>query len=71
MEVETTAEGMQVYCAAFKNPRKGKAGTAYQGPCFVCLEAQGYPDAIHHETFPSILVSPDKPYTQTTVYRFI
>ena len=56
MEVETTAEGMQIYCADFTAYRPGKAGAVYHGPCFVCLEAQGYPDAVHHPNFPSVFV---------------
>lgn len=70
MEVETTTEGMQLYCADLKVPRKGKNGAQYMGPCFFCMEAQGYPDAVHHENFPSILVEAGEEYRQTTVYRF-
>lgn len=70
MEVETTTEGMQLYCAAFKTPRQGKGNAVYQGPCFVCLEAQGYPDAVHHANFPSVLLAAGEEYRQTTIYRF-
>lgn len=69
MEVETTTEGMQLYCAAFKNPRQGKGSAVYQGPCFVCLETQGYPDAVHHPNFPSVLLAAGEEYRQTTIYR--
>ena len=70
MAVETTTEGMQIYCDSLKVPRKGKNGAAYQGPCFFCMEAQGYPDAVHHDNFPSILVDAGQEYRQTTIYRF-
>ena len=69
MEVETTTEGMQIYCADFSAYRPGKAGAVYHGPCFVCLEAQGYPDAMHHENFPSVLLAAGEEYRQTTIYR--
>ncbi len=69
MEVETTTEGMQLYCSSFKNPRQGKDGSIYHGPCFVCLEAQGYPDAVHHPNFPSVLLPAGREYRQTTIYR--
>jgi len=69
MEVETTTEGMQLYCSTFKNPRQGKDNAVYQGPCFVCLEAQGYPDAVHHPNFPSVLLAAKEEYRQTTIYR--
>lgn len=71
MEVETTAEGMQIYCADFKAYRPGKSGAVYHGPCFVCMEAQGYPDAMHHPNFPSVLLPTGKEYRQTTVYRLV
>lgn len=71
MEVETTAEGMQIYCADFKAYRPGKNGAVYHGPCFVCMEAQGYPDAMHHPNFPSVLLPAGKEYRQTTVYRLL
>lgn len=70
MEVETTTEGMQIYCANLKVPRQGKGGTQYMGPCFFCMETQGYPDAVHHGNFPSVLVDKGEEYRQTTVYRF-
>ena len=70
MEVETTTPGVQIYCAGLKVPRTGKNGVQYIGNCFVCLECQGYPDAIHHENFPSILVDAGEEYRQTTIYRF-
>ena len=69
MEVETTTEGMQIYCADFKAYRPGKNGAVYHGPCFVCLEAQGYPDAVHHPNFPSVLLPAGEEYRQTTIYR--
>lgn len=69
MEVETTTEGMQIYCADFKAYRPGKDGVVYHGPCFVCLEAQGYPDAVHHPNFPSVLLPAGEEYKQTTIYR--
>ena len=69
MEVETTTDGMQVYCADFKAYRPGKNGAVYHGPCFFCLEAQGYPDAVHHPNFPSVLLKAGEEYRQTTIYR--
>lgn len=70
MEMLTTEPGVQIYCGCVKNPIKGKGGSSYEGWCFLCLEAQNYPDAVHHPHFPSPLVAPGEAYTQTTVYRF-
>ncbi|MGV3465829.1 MAG: aldose epimerase family protein [Heyndrickxia sp.] len=36
----------------------------------VCLETQGYPDAIHHPHFPSIVLDKDEIYRSTTTYQF-
>lgn len=69
MEMETTEPGVQIYCANVASPKGGKAGAQYQDYCFVCLEAQGYPDAINHENFPSVVVRAGETYRQTTIYR--
>ena len=34
------------------------------------LEAQGWPDAVNHPEFPSILILPEETYRSTTIYRF-
>jgi aldose 1-epimerase len=36
----------------------------------VCLETQQHPDAIHHPTFPSIVLDKDEEYRTSTKYRF-
>jgi aldose 1-epimerase len=46
----------------------GKKAQNYLG---VCLETQGYPDAIHHPQFPSIVLKPNHTYQTSTSYRFI
>ena len=33
----------------------------------LCLEAQHYPDSLHHPEWPSIVCTPDKPYMQRLV----
>jgi aldose 1-epimerase len=58
MEVRTTQPAVQLYTANHLNH------TA------VCLETQHYPDAIHHQNFPSIVVRPGKPLKETTVFAF-
>ena len=34
-----------------------------------CLETQGWPDAIHHGSFPSPVLRAGETYRHTTVYR--
>jgi aldose 1-epimerase len=41
------------------------------GHTAVCLETQHYPDAIHHQNFPSIVVRPGKPLKETTLFTFL
>ena len=36
----------------------------------LCLETQGLPDAIHHPSFPSIVVKKDQPFTSKTTFTF-
>ncbi|WP_163100128.1 aldose epimerase family protein [Peribacillus alkalitolerans] len=37
----------------------------------VCLETQGFPDAINHPEFPSIILERENVYYSTTKYRFL
>lgn len=36
----------------------------------LCLEAQGFPDAVNHPQFPSVTLQPGEPYVQKTTHRF-
>ncbi|HVL21401.1 MAG TPA: aldose epimerase family protein [Amaricoccus sp.] len=61
----TAQPGIQVFDA----PRMtidvpGNDGARYGPFAGLCLEAQHFPDSLHHAGFPSILCSPDKPYYQ-------
>jgi aldose 1-epimerase len=58
MEVRTTQPAVQLYT--------GK----HLGHTAVCLETQHYPDAIHHQNFPSIVVRPGEPLDETTLFTF-
>ncbi len=58
MEVRTTQPAVQLYTG---NHLRHTA---------VCLETQHYPDAIHHENFPSIVVRPGEPLRESTVFSF-
>jgi aldose 1-epimerase len=59
MEVRTTQPAVQLYTG---NHLKHTA---------VCLETQHYPDAIHHQNFPSIVVRPGEPLKETTLFTFL
>lgn len=36
----------------------------------VCLETQGYPDAVNQPNFPSVILNPEEVYYSKTIYRF-
>lgn len=59
MEVRTTQPAIQLYTGN------------HLGHTAVCLETQHYPDAIHHENFPSIVLRPGAQLRETTVFTFL
>jgi aldose 1-epimerase len=71
LEMITTEPGVQLYTGNFLDGKlKGKGGVVYGQHAGFCLEAQHFPDAVHHPEFPSIILQPGKTYTQTTIYKF-
>lgn len=58
MEVRTTQPAVQLYTGN------------HLGHTAVCLETQHYPDAIHHQNFPSIVIRPGEPLKETTLFTF-
>lgn len=70
MEVYTDMPGVQIYTANYLEGEKGKDGVIYGRRQGICLETQFYPDAIHHENFPSPILPAGKLFHSTTIYRF-
>ncbi len=71
MEMYTTEPGVQFYTSNFLDGKqKAKGGGTYPQHAAFCLEAQHYPDSVHHENFPSIVLKPGDTYRQTTIYKF-
>ena len=71
MEVFSDAVGVQFYAGNFvESIPKGKEGVVYQKRSGLCLETQGFPDATHHETFPSTVLRAGAKYETTTIYYF-
>ncbi len=70
MELATTQPCLQVYTSNFLDvPHGGKHGALRRHQA-VCLEAQGYPDAVHHPTFPTTILRPGEVYKHRTEHRF-
>jgi aldose 1-epimerase len=70
MEVSTSEPGLQLYTGNFLDGVAGKRGAVHERHGALCLEAQHYPDALHQQSFPPIVLRPGESYRQLTVYRF-
>jgi aldose 1-epimerase len=71
LEMFTTEPGVQLYTANFLDGTlTGKGGVVYRKHQGFCLEAQHFPDSVHHPSFPSTILEPGKTYTQVTIYKF-
>lgn len=68
--VLTDQPGLQFYSGNFLKGQTGKDGKTYAYRSGLCMEAQHFPDSVHHDNFPSILLSSGETYQQTTVYQF-
>lgn len=64
LTMATTETGVQIYDGRLAQ-RPGKA--LYEG---LAVEAQSWPDAPNHRSFPSILLEPNETYRQATSWRF-
>jgi aldose 1-epimerase len=69
LEMTTTEPGVQFYTGNFLDGTvTGKGGAVYRQYGGFCLEAQHFPDSVHHPSFPSTILRPGQTYRQTTVY---
>lgn len=72
MEVYTDQPGMQLYTSNFLDKEAGgKNGKVYLFRSAACFETQHFPDAVHHENFPEIIVKAGKEYQARSGYRFL
>ncbi|WP_420004531.1 aldose epimerase family protein [Arenibacterium sp. LLYu02] len=66
MAVTTDQPGAQVYTAGWLTQQSGGLPGQEIGPAMgLCFEPQGFPNAVNLPQFPSVMVTPDKPYRQT------
>ncbi|KAF4385274.1 hypothetical protein G4B88_026557 [Cannabis sativa] len=66
----TNAPGVQFYTANYVNGVKGKGGAVYGKHSGLCLETQGFPNAINQPNFPSVVVQPGDKYKHTMLFEF-
>lgn len=70
MEVLTTFPCLQVYSGNYVEQHVGKSGRMYDVQSAICLEAQGFPDAVNQPLFPSTILRPGETFAETCIYRF-
>ncbi|CAI0409323.1 unnamed protein product [Linum tenue] len=70
MALWTNAPGMQFYTANNVNGIAGKGGANYGKHSAVCLETQGFPNAVNQPNFPSVIVQPGQKYQHAMVFEF-
>jgi aldose 1-epimerase len=72
MEVWTNESSMQLYTSKFLGESEvvGKYGQPYTNFGGICLECQGFPNAVNAPHLDDIILRPGTPYRQTTLYRF-
>ncbi|XP_050220535.1 uncharacterized protein LOC126670757 [Mercurialis annua] len=66
----TNAPGMQFYTANYVNGIVGKGGAVYGKQSALCLETQGFPNAVNQPNFPSVIVRPGETYKHTMLFEF-
>lgn len=71
LTLRATQPGLQFYSTNFFDGSIiGKSGRPYHRGDGFALEPQGFPDAPHHEGFPSIRLAPGEAYRSRMVWRF-
>lgn len=72
MTIETTEPGLQVYDGAGLKtaPYLGHSGQPYGHHAGIAMEAQGWPDAAAHDSFPPVTLAPGETYRQATRWTF-
>lgn len=71
LAVYTNQPSIQVYTGYFMDGTDvGKGDTPYFSSVGIALETQGFPDAVHHSGFPSVIVRPGEVYRHVTEYKF-
>ncbi|GLC44982.1 hypothetical protein PLESTB_001746800 [Pleodorina starrii] len=71
MDLLTTAPGVQFYSGNFLDGSvTGKYGVKYGKHAGLCLETQGFPNAVNEPNFPTVVLQPQDTYHHDIVYRF-
>ncbi|MGH9591289.1 MAG: aldose epimerase family protein [Terracidiphilus sp.] len=72
LEVSTTSTHLQFYGGTLLDGSLiGKSGVPYASNAGLCLECEGYPDAVNNPEMGDIVVRPGSPRRETTAYAFL
>lgn len=70
MKLWTNKPGVQFYTSNMLKNVTGKGGFVYGPHAALCLETQGFPDAVNHPNFPSVMVLPGETYEHFMLFQF-
>ncbi|TGG90748.1 galactose mutarotase [Natronospirillum operosum] len=71
LRISSTQPGMQFYTGNFMGGQPGpEPDRPYDNHQAFCCEPQHFPDTPNQPGFPTCVITPDRPYRQTLVYRF-
>ncbi|MQM07572.1 hypothetical protein Taro_040413 [Colocasia esculenta] len=70
LELWTDQPGVQLYTSNMLKDAVGKGGYVYGQHAALCLETQGFPDAVNHPNFPSVIVNPGETYDHYMLFKF-
>lgn len=70
LELWTDQPGLQFYTGNFLKAEQGKGGQVYGVHAGLCLETQGFPDAVNHPNFPSQIYEPGQVYKHYMLFKF-
>lgn len=70
LDIWADAPGVQFYTGNFLDGVVGKGGAVYGKYAGLCLETQGFPNAVNQPNFPSVAVHPGEKYRHTMLFEF-
>lgn len=70
LQLYSNQTGVQLYTSNYVENIQGKRGVVYQKHGALCLEPQGYPDAVNIKKFPPQWLYPKDMYEHIIVYKF-
>ncbi|RWW15587.1 hypothetical protein BHE74_00010971 [Ensete ventricosum] len=70
LDLWTDAPGMQFYTGNYVDGIVGKGSAVYGKHAALCLETQGFPNAINQPNFPSVVVQPGEKHKHTMLFEF-